>query len=195
MSGSNAGNFVFNKKVNFTPVSGVAGLNIGIGGTSTASTTNGDIWIVTGGTNLNFRDGNGAWRIVAVANTLNTFSSPQVIDTTSTTTALRVTQKGTGNAFVVEDSTTPDSTPFIINATGQTIIGRTTAPNSSIGLSVGNGIHVESGTGTTTAIQIIGNIDAASQQTNANTTSISSEYTDEWQVIINGQLAYIPFRR
>ena len=196
MSGGNAGSFVFNKNVVFTPVLGKAGLNIGIGGTDTASNKSGDVWISTGGTHLNYRDATGAWRIVLTTNQTYTISAPQVIDTTSNTLpAMRITQKGTGNAFVVEDSTTPDSTPFIINAIGQTLIGRTTAPNSSVGLSVANGIHVESGTGTTTAIQIIGNIDASSQQTNANTTSISSEYTEEWQVIINGNLAYIPFRR
>jgi hypothetical protein len=40
---------------------------------------------------------------------------------------LRITQTGTGNAFLVEDSTNPDSTPFVIDAAGNVGIG-TTSP-------------------------------------------------------------------
>jgi hypothetical protein len=120
----------FTGKANFTSVAGAAGINVGIGGTSAAATTAGDLWIATGGTNLNFRDGNGAWRIVAVANTLNTFSSPQVINTTSTTTALRITQTGAGSALVVEDSTTPDSDALIVDANGNLGIGVSNNPGS-----------------------------------------------------------------
>jgi hypothetical protein len=197
VSGPNAGNFVFNKKLALLPPTATdAGINIGTINSTTNLTNSvaGDVWIGTW--QMAYKTANGTLVYGAATNASNVFGAPQIIDTThNSTPALRVTQKGTGNAFVVEDSTTPDSTPFIINAIGQTLIGRTTAPNSSIGLSVANGIHVQSGTGTTTAIQIVGNIDASSQGTNANTTSISSEYTEEWQVIINGQLAYIPFRR
>lgn len=59
----------------------------------------------------------------ALAST-NTFAASQVIETTSTTAALRVTQLGTGNAFVVEDSANPDASPFVINADGNIGIGR-----------------------------------------------------------------------
>ena len=129
----------FTGKINFTPVSGVAGLNIGIGGTSAASTTAGDMWIAPGGVSLNFRDGNGAWRICAVTTSTNTFSSPQIVDTTATTAALRVTQKGTGNAIEVEDSTTPDATRFVIDQHGKVGIG--VAPDATAALKVdGNGI-------------------------------------------------------
>jgi hypothetical protein len=38
---------------------------------------------------------------------------------------LRVTQTGTGNAFVVEDSTNPDNSPFVINSGGSVSIGST----------------------------------------------------------------------
>jgi hypothetical protein len=129
----------FSGKVNFTPVSGVAGLNVGIGGTSAASTTNGDLWISSGGVNLNYRDGTGAWRIVAITTSTNTFSSPQIIDTTSTTTALRVTQKGTGDAIRVEDDTTPDATRFAVDQFGKVGIG--VAPDATAALKVDtNGI-------------------------------------------------------
>lgn len=50
-------------------------------------------------------------------------TDPVVISVNSTSDALRITQVGTGNALVVEDSTNPDSTPFVVNATGNTGIG------------------------------------------------------------------------
>jgi hypothetical protein len=117
-------------KVNFTPVSGAAGLNVGIGGTSASATTAGDLWIATGGASLNFRDGTGAWRILAATSNTNSFSAPQIIDTTATTPAMRVTQKGTGSAFVVEDSTTPDSDALIVDANGNLGIGVSNNPGS-----------------------------------------------------------------
>jgi hypothetical protein len=43
----------------------------------------------------------------------------------ATEPALRVTQTGVGNAFVVEDSASPDSTPFVIDASGAVVIGGT----------------------------------------------------------------------
>ena len=48
----------------------------------------------------------------------------RIIASGSTTTDLvRITQTGTGNAFVVEDSTNPDVTPFIIDNIGRVGIG------------------------------------------------------------------------
>ena len=41
------------------------------------------------------------------------------------TVPLRITNEGTGNSFVVEDSTNPDATPFVINAAGQITTGDT----------------------------------------------------------------------
>lgn len=40
---------------------------------------------------------------------------------------VRITQTGTGNVFVVEDSTNPDSTPFLIDNVGNTMIGTTSS--------------------------------------------------------------------
>lgn len=53
--------------------------------------------------------------------------SSMVLDTSTSSTALRITQTGTGNALLVEDSANPDSTPFVIDASGQVITGHTTA--------------------------------------------------------------------
>ena len=53
----------------------------------------------------------------------NVFNTNQVIDTSTSVAALRITQNGSGEAFRVEDSTNPDSTPFVINAAGNVAIG------------------------------------------------------------------------
>lgn len=51
--------------------------------------------------------------------------------TDNTNAALRVTQLGTGNALVVEDSTNPDSTPFVVDASGNVGIG-TASPGQKL---------------------------------------------------------------
>lgn len=129
----------FTGKVNFTPVGGAAGLNVGIGGTNTASNTPGDLWIATGGANLNFRDGTGAWKVLASLQNGNVYSAVQAVDVSSTAAALRVTQRGTGNAIEVEDSTTPDATRFVVDQFGKVGVG--TAPDATAAIKVdGNGI-------------------------------------------------------
>lgn len=56
-----------------------------------------------------------------------TLTGNQVIQTTdNSNAALRITQLGTGNALLVEDSDNPDSSPFIVNANGSVGIGTTT---------------------------------------------------------------------
>ena len=44
----------------------------------------------------------------------------------SSSDLVRVTQTGSGNAFVVEDNTNPDSSPFVIDVSGNTGIGTLT---------------------------------------------------------------------
>jgi hypothetical protein len=119
----------FTGKVNFTSVSGQAGLNIGIGGTGASATVPGDLWIGTASSILSYRDTTNIHRLVAAQNLTNTFSSPQIIDTTNASAALRVTQKGTGNAIEVEDSTTPDATRFVVDQFGKVGVG--TAPDAT----------------------------------------------------------------
>ena len=60
-------------------------------------------------------------------NTIGTTGNTVISVTDNTNAALRITQLGTGNAFLVEDSTNPDATPFVIDATGVVISGNTTA--------------------------------------------------------------------
>jgi len=123
VTGSGAGTFVFNKKITCTPVSGVAGINIGIGGNSVDSTTAGDIYINTASATLGFRDALGNAKLVACLTNGNAFTAVQSIDVSTTTSALRVTQRGTGHAFVAEDSTTPDSSAVVITNNGAIGVG------------------------------------------------------------------------
>jgi len=46
---------------------------------------------------------------------------------------VRITQTGVGNAFVVEDNTNPDSTPFIINSGGSVSVGTTSVFSVGVG--------------------------------------------------------------
>lgn len=61
-----------------------------------------------------------------VVKTGDTMTGPMVVSVNSASTGLRVTQAGTGNAFVVEDVAS-DTTPFTIDAAGNTLVGHTTA--------------------------------------------------------------------
>lgn len=60
--------------------------------------------------------------------TINGTVQPGVaISGSSSGDALRITQTGSGNALVVEDSTSTDSTPFVINTSGVLVTGHDTA--------------------------------------------------------------------
>jgi hypothetical protein len=155
----------FTGKVNHTSVGGLAGVNIGIGGISTSATTAGDLWIATGGTNLNFRDGTGAWRVLATQGQTNTFSTNQIVSGSTTTAMLRVTQTGTGEALRVEDEANPDTSPFVVGADGRVGIHGTPATNTAHKLAIYNGNIVFSagfglafGDGTTMTSAATGNV-------------------------------------
>ena len=73
----------------------------------------------------------------------NTFTANQIISVTdNTNAALRVTQLGSGNALVVEDSTNPDSTPFVVDASGNVGIG-TSSPSSNLEISASTNTGVQ----------------------------------------------------
>lgn len=81
---------------------------------------------------------NGAsWEDVTFAitppttNVTNSFTINQVIDASTSVAALRITQRGSGEALRVEDDTNPDSTPFVINNAGLVGIG-TSSPDSAL---------------------------------------------------------------
>jgi hypothetical protein len=73
----------------------------------------------TGNTTL----GDASADTVTVNGTTTFNASPIISVTDNTNAALRITQLGTGNALLVEDSTNPDSSPFVIDATGNVGIG------------------------------------------------------------------------
>lgn len=50
----------------------------------------------------------------------------------SASAALTVTQTGAGNAFVVEDSASTDSTPFVIDASGKVVVGGATSVTTGL---------------------------------------------------------------
>ena len=84
---------------------------------------------VTGGTINNATI--GATTAATGSFTNITGSANAIISVTdNTNAALRITQLGTGNALLVEDSTNPDATPFVVDANGQIIQGYTTAINN-----------------------------------------------------------------
>jgi hypothetical protein len=71
-----------------------------------------------------------------------------VISGSSSGDALRITQTGAGNALLVEDSTNPDSTPFVVDASGNVGIG-TSSPGAKLDVATASGdcvIRVGNGT-------------------------------------------------
>ena len=61
-------------------------------------------------------------------------TSAMYIDTDTSETALRITQRGIGDVIRIEDFNNPDSTPFIINSDGVVGIG-TSVPNQKLTIS------------------------------------------------------------
>lgn len=61
------------------------------------------------------------------ATALKVSTSGVVVETSSTSDALRITQTGAGNALVVEDSANPDSTPFVVDYRGFVTVGDVSA--------------------------------------------------------------------
>ena len=119
-----------------THVSGT--LPIGSGGTGVTGTpTNGQLLIGNGtgyslGTltagSANFTVTNGSGTITLDVNSSPTLTGltvngDAVISTSSTNAALRITQTGTGNSLLVEDTTNPDASPFVIDTSGRVNVG------------------------------------------------------------------------
>jgi hypothetical protein len=150
---ANLSGATFTGKVNLATIS-ASSPSVNLGGqcdSAPASATNGDLWISNAASpKLTYRT-NGINYNLAVLNQFNTFTGQMVINTTSSSTAaLRVTQLGAGNAIEVEDSTSPDSTRFVVDANGKVGIG--VVPDTNAALKVDtNGIMFGDGTTQTTA--------------------------------------------
>jgi hypothetical protein len=144
---ANLSGATFTGKVNTTVTATTAPLNIAPQAAAPSSTIAGDVWI---GANINYKSWDGIVKAVANTNTVNQFSQGQAISVNSPNNALRINQQGTGPALVVEDSASPDATPFVIDANGRVGIG--VAPDTSAALKVdSNGIMFGDGTTQTTA--------------------------------------------
>lgn len=124
----------------------IGGASAAAGTFTTATATTGNITTVNATTvdttnievtNIKAKDGTAS---IAIADStgIPTFSQATIISVTdNTNAALRVTQLGTGNSFVVEDSTNPDATSFAIDNAGNVGIG-TTAPATLLDIAATN---------------------------------------------------------
>lgn len=74
----------------------------------------------------NIAEGSARWNFYANGTANNYFGGSVVINTNNAFDGLRITQTGTGNALVVEDSANPDSTPFLIDGAGDVLFGTRT---------------------------------------------------------------------
>lgn len=66
----------------------------------------------------------------------NTWTASNVFQTSTTTPTVKITQAGSGHALLVEDSAS-DTTPFIIDSSGNVVIGKNTAATAKLDV-VGN---------------------------------------------------------
>ncbi|MEN9885646.1 MAG: hypothetical protein RL758_224 [Pseudomonadota bacterium] len=73
-------------------------------------------------------------KVLTTGSALTFDGSSMVLNTSTSSDALRITQTGAGNALVVEDSANPDATPFVVNASGQVGVG-TGSPSAALHIS------------------------------------------------------------
>jgi hypothetical protein len=138
----------FTGKINtLAPTSANAGINIGSINSQSVLTGSvaGDVWIGT--YQMTYKNAQGNVVYGAATNIANTFNAPQIIDTTNSAPALRVTQKGTGNVLLVEDSLNPDTTALVVDTSGNV------------------GIGVATGYTATQKVEVVGNVKATSLMT------------------------------
>ena len=130
-------------KVNtLAPTSTDAGLNIGSIDSNAILTNSvaGDVWM--GRFQLTYKNYQGNVVYGAGTNVANVFGANQIIDSSSSSPALRVTQRGTGNSFLVEDATTPDTSALVVDASGNV------------------GVGVATGYTATQKVEVVGNVKA-----------------------------------
>lgn len=140
-------------RLTFSPSTGVA---VALAGTSQANTFNQTQTIGVGGTVSSLVvSNNGTGRAA-------TFTAA------STAPAVAITQTGIGEAFRVEDETSPDATPFVISASGRVGIGVTPDAVTALAVDAG-GIKFNDGSIQTTAV---GSFSTAQLSGYATTTDI-----------------------
>ena len=90
-----------------------------------------------GGSVVTFGAGTKDVFISLPASKTNVEDQPNLIEVNSSSAALRITQTGAGNALLVEDSANPDSSPFVVDASGNVGVG-TGTPTAKLDLASGN---------------------------------------------------------
>ena len=124
----------------FADQAGGPNWEVGIG-TFTAPSTLARTTILSssnGGSIVTFGSGTKDVFISLPASRTNVEDQPNIIEVNSSSDALRITQTGAGNALLVEDSANPDSSPFVVDASGNVGIG-TTAPGARLAIQAGAG--------------------------------------------------------
>ena len=87
-------------------------------------------------------------------------SNTNTFESATTTPTVKITQSGSGHALLVEDEAS-DSTPFIIDNSGNVIIGKTTSATAKLDV-VGNAVFSGTVTG---SVSITGNLNVLGTQT------------------------------
>ncbi len=111
---------------------------------------------LTGATNnygfySNIAAATGDWNFYANGTASNFFGGNTIVEVTDNiNAALRITQLGTGNALLIEDSTNPDSTPFVVDGNGRVIEGTTQSYATVAATSASTPQVQQHGTGSTT---------------------------------------------
>lgn len=111
----------------------------------------------------------------------------------TSTAALTITQTGDGNALVIEDSTSPDSTPFVVDASGKLTVCTTTNTNSST--IVSGGTISETASGTQYLVVSQTDIGTAPNQIPLNQYLGAMAYQDKDNVAIGGGVVTAQLRR
>ena len=88
----------------------------------------------TGAVNVGSLASTGAITTASITATGAITGASAVFSANSSSNAVRITQTGSGDALVVEDSSNPDTTPFIVKSDGKVGIG-TTTPTTAMEIS------------------------------------------------------------
>ena len=137
---------------------------------------------------LYFNTVNNTMKIWDGTGWLNAYASFQEIDISTSTPAVRITQRGTGDALLVEDASNPDSTPFVIDANGNVGIG-TSSPTEK--LEVAGNIKVQNNG----VVVSDANLTLSSDPTNTGAASAINMVVDGLEVADFNNAGYLRFNK